>query len=170
MQGGAEFSDCGSYRYLLWREWDRAHPTVAFLMLNPSTADHRVTDPTIARCLAWAVKEAFGRLEVVNLYPLRATNPNKLLQHPDPLGERALADAAIVKAIERASTVICAWGSHRAARERAIEVMRLLSAAGAQHKLFHLGLNHDGSPKHPLYLAASVRPGHFELRACGEGS
>ncbi|KAA0997816.1 DUF1643 domain-containing protein [Paraburkholderia panacisoli] len=37
---GAHISDCGAYRYRLWREWDRSKPTLAFLMLNPSTADH----------------------------------------------------------------------------------------------------------------------------------
>src|SRR5258708_9826988 len=44
MQRGAEISDCGTYRYRLWREWDRARPTLAFLMLNPSTADHLAVD------------------------------------------------------------------------------------------------------------------------------
>jgi len=33
---GAHISDCGFYRYRLWREWDRSLPTLAFLMLNPS--------------------------------------------------------------------------------------------------------------------------------------
>ncbi|SAL75871.1 hypothetical protein AWB68_04863 [Caballeronia choica] len=45
---GAQLSDCGSYRYRLWREWDTSRPTLAFLMLNPSTADHLNDDPTIA--------------------------------------------------------------------------------------------------------------------------
>ncbi len=33
MQRGAQISDCGTYRYRLWREWDRCRPTLAFLML-----------------------------------------------------------------------------------------------------------------------------------------
>ena len=40
MQRGASISNCRQYRYCLWREWDRIRPTIAFLMLNPSTADH----------------------------------------------------------------------------------------------------------------------------------
>ncbi|CAB3713885.1 hypothetical protein LMG24076_04159 [Trinickia soli] len=34
--------------------------------------------------------------------------------------------------------------------------------AATQGKLFHLGLNKDGSPKHPLYIAAGVQPERLE--------
>jgi hypothetical protein len=34
-----------------------------------------------------------------------------------------------------------------------------------RNKLYHLGLNKDGSPKHPLYIAASMRPKPFEFTA-----
>ncbi len=35
----AVISECGRFRYLLIREWDVHLPRVAFVMLNPSTAD-----------------------------------------------------------------------------------------------------------------------------------
>ncbi|MGN6589321.1 MAG: DUF1643 domain-containing protein [Sphingomicrobium sp.] len=161
---GCILSDCGTYRYRLWREWDRRRPTLAFLMLNPSTADHLADDPTIARCLARASNGEFGRLDVVNLFPLRATDPDELLTHPDPLGPMrgpVTADGAIADALDRAHTIICAWGAHRAAPERAAAVVRLLAMIGARNRLFHLGVNKDGSPKHPLYIAASTRPKPF---------
>jgi hypothetical protein len=161
MAGGAQFSDCGAYRYRLWRRWDKSRSTIAFIMLNPSTADERINDPTIARCLARARASGFGRLEVVNLYPLRATDPNELLEHHDPLGPLVPADAAIVDALDRASMAICAWGAHPAAVSRAAAVLSMLAAAAGSPKLHHLGLNRDGSPKHPLYVAASVWPRPF---------
>ena len=163
---GCILSDCGAYRYRLWREWDRSRPTLAFLMLNPSTADHLTDDPTITRCMSRAVAGKFGCLEVVNLFPLRATDPDELLKHPDPVGPKrgsVTADGAILDVIERAHTVICAWGAHPAAAPRAAEVMRLLSMAGMRNRLYHLGLNKDGSPKHPLYIAASTRPKPFTM-------
>lgn len=43
---GAELSECGRYRYKLWRIWDQETPPVMFLMLNPSTADANKDDPT----------------------------------------------------------------------------------------------------------------------------
>lgn len=163
---GCILSDCGTYRYRLWREWDRTRPTLVFLMLNPSTADHLADDQTIARCTTRAVGGKFGRLDVVNLFPLRATDPDELLTHPDPVGPMRgsiTANGVILDAIDQAHTVICAWGAHAAAGPRAAEVMRLLGMAGMRNRLYHLGLNKDGSPKHPLYIAASTRPKPFTL-------
>ena len=50
----------GEYRYWLERSWDRSPVTgwpldmLTFVMLNPSTADGRVDDPTIRRCIGFA--------------------------------------------------------------------------------------------------------------------
>jgi hypothetical protein len=165
---GCILSDCGAYRYRLWREWDRTLPTLAAMLLNPSKASHLITDPTDTRIYTRAVSMGFGRYEIVNLYPLRATDPDELLTHPDPLGPvRAsiTADGAGLDAISSASMVICGWGSHPAAAARAGDVMRLIQLAGMRNKLYHLGLNKDGSPKHPLYIAASTRPKPFEFTA-----
>jgi hypothetical protein len=169
VERGCILSDCGSYRYRLWREWDRSRPTLAFLMLNPSTADHLTDDPTITRCMSRAMTDNFGRIEVANLFPLRATDPAELLSHPDPLGTMRTADDAVLDAIDRATIVICAWGSHPAAAERAVEVLHLLRMCGMRNKFFHLGLNKDGSPKHPLYIAASTRPKPFALVSDARG-
>jgi len=158
---GANISPDGVYRWSLWRQWDASLPTCTFLMLNPSTADGQANDPTITRCISRARVLKCGRLEVVNLYPLRATNPDDLLTHPDPVGPAGKADGAILDAVERAGAsgyTICAWGAHRAARPRAETVLRILTTVGFGNVLWHLGLNKDGSPKHLLYVAASVRP------------
>ncbi|TDN62257.1 uncharacterized protein DUF1643 [Paraburkholderia sp. BL10I2N1] len=73
----------------------------------------------------------------------------------------SLANASILEAVDRASIVICAWGSHEAAARRAADVLHLLRITSMSGKLFHLGLNRDGSPKHPLYIASSTRPKPF---------
>lgn len=49
----AEFSPDRVYRYALTRRWSDWPPAV-FIMLNPSTADAFVEDPTIRRCLGFA--------------------------------------------------------------------------------------------------------------------
>lgn len=158
---GVHLSDCGSYRYRLWREWDTSRPALGFLMLNPPTADHLDDDPTLTRCFARAVANSFGRVEVANLFPLRTSSPDALLSHADPVGPRSLANCAILEAVDRASMVICAWGSHEAAASRARDVMHLLCITGLARKLFHLGLTPDGNPMHPLYVPASRRPTQF---------
>jgi len=126
-EAGCILSDCDQYRYRLWREWDANRPCMGFLMLNPSTADHQVNDPTITRCLQRALAGRYGRLEVVNLFPLRSTDPDGLLAHPAPLGDERKADGSIMDALDRCSLVISAWGVHKAAPARAAEVLRASS-------------------------------------------
>jgi hypothetical protein len=158
-EAGCILSDCEQYRYRLWREWDASRPALVFIMLNPSTADHHVSDPTITRCLQRALAGRFGRLEVVNLFPLRSTDPDELLTHPAPLGDRPdRNDSAVMYVSSCCSMVICAWGTHKAAPARAAEVLRIIRMCGRGKLLYHLGLNQDGSPKHPLYVAANVQP------------
>lgn len=157
-EAGCILSDCEQYRYRLWREWDASRPALGFIMLNPSTADHQVNDPTITRCMQRALAGKYGRLEVVNLFPLRSTDPDGLLAHPAPLWREDTANGAVMDAIDRCSLVICAWGAHKAAPVRAAEVLRIVRLCGRGNLLYHLGLNQDGSPKHPLYIVAKVRP------------
>jgi hypothetical protein len=47
-QGGAIFSPCERYRYLLWRIWNPALPFWSFGMLNPSTADQLIDSVLIS--------------------------------------------------------------------------------------------------------------------------
>lgn len=75
---GAVISDDGRYRYRLWRTWAPELPRMAWIMLNPSTADAEVDDPTIRRCVGFAKREGCGGIEVVNLYAYRSTDPSVL--------------------------------------------------------------------------------------------
>ena len=85
----AVVSNWERYRYWLSRPLREPNSTdnaVAFVMLNPSTADAWEDDATIRRCVGFA--EAWGHdiLIVVNLYAYRATDPKKLAKVEDPVG------------------------------------------------------------------------------------
>ena len=73
----AEFSGCRQYRYAFWRKWAEG-PQVLFIMLNPSTADECVDDPTIRRCIRLAKGWGFGSLAVGNLFAFRTPSPMTL--------------------------------------------------------------------------------------------
>ncbi len=150
----ATFSDCGLYRYTLTRIWNPDGPIWVFLMLNPSTADQFVNDPTIARCQARAYRAGAGGIIVVNLFALRSTDPRALYSAADPIGPGN--DAAITEACLKAERVICAWGKHGSFRDRQREVRELLERIGVQP--YVLVLNQDGSPKHPLYVSNTTTP------------
>lgn len=118
-------------------------------MLNPSTADADQDDPTIRRCIRFAQAWGFHRLEVVNLYAFRATDPNQLWQVLDPVGPDN--DRYIREASARASMTIVAWGTN-AKRHRQREVMKLLTEPHA------LEMTKHRFPKHPLYIRSDAKP------------
>ncbi|TMG72243.1 MAG: DUF1643 domain-containing protein [Chloroflexi bacterium] len=148
---GASFSRDRRYRYRLWRRWDAARPVVAFVMLNPSTADAARDDPTIRRCIGFARSWGYGRLEVVNLFAYRATDPRSLRHVPDPVGPANLRHLAAATA--RARLVIAAWGADPSANDAPAR-KRVLS----RPELRCLGLTRSGAPRHPLYVPATARP------------
>lgn len=154
----ARISPDGRYRYALWREWKEplTQPTWAtFVMLNPSTADHQIDDPTIRRCVGFAHLLGANGMVVVNLYAYRATNPTDLWSAADPVGPDG--DATIAEFLELSARhggpLIAAWGAHA----RADRVAAVLAMRGAD-RFQALGLTKSGAPRHPLYLPASARP------------
>lgn len=147
MKGEAFISPCGQYRYTLCRELDSnaaKHRTVLFIMLNPSTADSIIDDPTIRRCMSFARREGFTRLTIVNLYALRSTNPKNLELHPDPVGPEN--NIIVLEQIKCHDTVIAAWGANKFAKTRAAYITFFYGPFKC------LGKTKDGSPRHPLYI------------------
>lgn len=150
----AVYSDCLDYRYSLTRVWAPGATTVAFVMLNPSTATEIQNDPTVERCERRARTLGFGAFSVTNIFAFRATDPRVMRAQPDPVGPGN--DTAILAAARAADRVIAAWGTHGAHLARGPDVARMLRAAGKP--LYHLGLSKAGHPKHPLYIAYSQQP------------
>lgn len=152
---GALFSPCRTWRYRLWRLWDDEIPPLNVIGLNPSTADETQDDPTVRRCLDFARRLGHGGLVMTNLFAYRATDPRALRAQLDPIGPDN--DDELLNAAQTAGAVIAAWGRHGALRARGQRVLRLLCREHG-HTVLCLGENYDGSPKHPLYLAASTLP------------
>jgi hypothetical protein len=155
IQRGAVFSPCRTYRYLLTRTWDKGSGIVNFIMLNPSTADAQVDDPTIRRCISFARAWGFNSLTVTNLFAFRATDPDELKTAPDPVGPRN--DETIVEQAGLSERVVCAWGTHGSLKGRAWHVRQLLARQprllSTGVPLWILGLTQEGHPRHPLYLS-----------------
>lgn len=150
----AVYSDCELYRYTLSRVWDAHAKRVSFVMLNPSTATEVQNDPTVERCERRARALGFGAFQVTNIFAWRATDPRDMRAAVDPIGPAN--DQHILDAAHWADTVIAAWGTHGAHRERGPQVAAMLQQANVP--LYHLGLSKAGHPKHPLYIAYSVQP------------
>jgi hypothetical protein len=155
----ATISECGKFRYRLWRKWGCGSPLL-FIMLNPSTADANVDDATIRRCMRFARDENFGELEVVNLFAFRATDPKDLRRAGYPVGPEN--DKHIADAVRDSAAVCLAWGSAVAGLERPAIVLKLLRDLGVSRRLMCLRITRGGYPQHPLMLPSSCRLMPFE--------
>lgn len=147
----ADISPCGTWRYRLTRQW-AAGPMLPFIMLNPSTADASIDDPTIRRCMGFARREGMSGIVVGNLYAQRATNPSDLLGMEHAYGPKngdallALADDALLANLK----VVCAWGASERARDNAWRAKSVMKGSGV--RMVCLGKTASGAPRHPLYV------------------
>ena len=158
MKRTASLSDDGLYRYGLERCWEpelygAARVGILWVMLNPSTADGTRDDPTLRRCIAFSKAWGYSSLEVVNLYARRTRDPKILSGFRDPVGPDNAWN--IQQAIGRSMFVVAAWGTRPKIMQGDLQAVRVLEALRFGGRKVHcLGINQDGSPRHPLYVAA----------------
>lgn len=155
-RGAATISGCARYRYDLIRTWGEG-PKVLWIMLNPSTADADLDDPTIRRCIGFSKSWGYAGLTVVNLYALRATDPKVLLDAADPIGPD---NAAVIKFhLESGAhdVAVAAWGAWwRSQRHRPPRLNVEMFAERAYVPMRCLGKTKAGDPRHPLYVKADA--------------
>jgi hypothetical protein len=158
-QTKAQLSECQQYRYWLTREWCES-PTsrLVWVMLNPSTADANVDDPTIRRVVGFSKREEAHAAMVLNVWALRATDPKDL--H----ARRGAFEPENLEYIERlvdGQKVVVAWGSSVAVGPGLSKVRQILQRKAAS--VWCLGYTKGHGPKrlgrqprHPLYLRADT--------------
>lgn len=146
-----------AYRYQLSRSCGQHGKTLVFIMLNPSTADDHLDDPTIRRCIGFARSHGYGEMQVLNLFALRATDPKVLISVAEQDLAAAIGKRDLMELLPDHADVCAAWGAtvkHPALEARATAVARQLYARGG---LSCLGVTKDGHPRHPLYLSNNAR-------------
>lgn len=130
-----------------------------FIGLNPSTADETNDDPTIRRCIDFAKRWGFGAMCMTNAFAFRSTDPSVMKSNSNPVGGEN--NRWIIDIGKNAGLVVAAWGKHGKHLNRDETVLRYLMAQEIQ--VHCLGLNNDGTPKHPLYLAKETKPTPYSI-------
>jgi len=170
----AIISPCQRYRYELRRPvavvrgvWDRrpANGPVLFLMLNPSTANATLNDPTIRRCIGFAQDWRHDELVVGNLYAFRATDPKDLWKNEAPAGPDN--DTHLREMVKECRKVVCAWGTN-AMPGRVRDVVTIIREMDG--KMLCLGVTKHGHPRHPLYLPKTAELMPWEPNVTPRGS
>jgi hypothetical protein len=163
----ASFSPERVYRYTLTRIWRQPREQgeafagaryVAFIGLNPSTADETTDDPTVRRCIRFAQRWGLDAMVMLNLFAFRSVSPGVLKAHGAPVGLQN--DAHIVNWCRGVELIVPCWGVHGVYLDRDREVQVLLEPF--MDKVRVLGQTKAGFPRHPLYLA-----GETELQTIG---
>ena len=150
----ALFSDDLVHRYFLKRIWKTPGDIVAFIGLNPSTADEEKNDPTVARCIGYAKRWGFGGMYMLNIFAYRSTDPKMLRKIEDPVGP--LNDHYIICTIRLTDMVVACWGNHGQYMGRGEQVIDILehiqSIPNVKIPIMCFKITKNGQPFHPLYL------------------
>jgi hypothetical protein len=107
-------------------------------------------DPTIRRCIGFARQWGCGRLAVLNLFAVRATEPAVMKRADDPVGPENRDWFDRILSGTPGGPVVCAWGVHGEHMGRDLTMLDWLESHSIRP--LALGLTRNGHPKHPLYL------------------
>jgi hypothetical protein len=141
------------YRYALGTKGEN---TLYCFGINPSTATPEKYDPTITRVSKTAKNTGFDSFIMLNLYPLRATNPDGLPAEPD-WGKHNINIDLILHTIKDGSTIWAAWGDLIHKRPWLIDIRNTILGLIKFYKkdiqwVIMGELTKNGNPRHPLYL------------------
>jgi len=172
-KSGATESEDGTYRYHLWREWDGVAKaphkhwlsdeqgklysipkTVLWILLNPSKASYKNNDPTTTRLIDFTKAWGYDRMELINLFSYRATDPAELRATHERGVDIVGADNEewARKSIAKASLIILAWGNGGTYNGQSAWMMDILGLSIT----YRLGLTRTKQPLHPLYVPAKT--------------
>jgi hypothetical protein len=159
MANACVFSADRRHRYTLIHRWDDlltpAGPGIAWICLNPSTADENQLDPTLRRIRGFSPAWGDTHFIMLNAFAYRATDPADMKAAADPVGPDN--DHWIAHWAGQVDRVMLGWGEHGAHLGRHERVLALLDPA----KAWCLACNASGQPKHPLYVAQRSRPRRY---------
>ena len=152
-------------RYSLGQEGN--NPLICF-GVNPSTAVPGNLDPTVASVARFAQEQDYDGWIMFNLYPQRATNPDKMHKHfQKPIHDKNIeAIQTLLKNLPDGLDVWCAWGTLIEKRQYLIRCMKDIAEVLKKNECncYTRGnISKAGHPHHPLYLRKESPMDVFDL-------
>lgn len=152
-------------RYSLGVEGE--NPLICF-GVNPSTAKPGDLDPTVASVARYAEELGYDGWLMFNLYPQRATNPDKMHKRFQKKIHKKNVEVIEKLTQNKKGDVWCAWGTlieKRSYLSRCLyDIHEVLTAEN--WNFFRRGkISKAGHPHHPLYLRKTEPQQAFDLNA-----
>lgn len=160
----AHFSDEGDKRYLLGKSWNSKQPSLAIIMMCPSTASVVTMDSTTLLCTNNAERLGYGSIAIVNLFATLNDFDLKEAEDEDPENLKTIADAC-----QAADAVVYAPGvgkaKNKSFQRRQEQVLTALRPM--EDKLYCIcAENGSARLQHPL--SPSVRQWHLSKLSISE--
>lgn len=165
----------GDQNRLTLERWWAAGPHVCFIGLKPSTADHRIDDPTVRRWTSFASSWGYAGFVAVNLYPFRTSDPRECrrwadwqVNGPDWYARDDIQHnvSVIAREAKRAALVVACWGrvewglAHDLLVDLVLE--EITSTVEPWPDVHALRLSPSGHPMHPMARGRSRIPDGVE--------
>jgi|LSQX01.3.fsa_nt_gb hypothetical protein len=145
---------------------NKGKKTLFVIGLNPSTADKNKPDRTISKVMGIAEGHKCDSFVMLNLYPQRATDPNRLHEKFDEtLFKQNLQEIEkILKNVEK-PLVFVAWGDKIGIRKYLYRCAKdIITCIGNNAIWLKTGkLTAKGNPRHPLYAQWAWGLSEFEV-------
>ena len=150
-------------RFLLGK---RGNKTLLCCGVNPSFASPENLDPTMKNVEAFAEAHGYDSYVMINLYPMRATNPSDMHKEKD---ENIVREN--LKYIEKVLAagncdIWAAWGNLIKTRKYLKECLQSIASIAEAYecKWYTIGTKtKEGHPHHPLYLNRKWRMEEFDI-------
>jgi hypothetical protein len=144
-----------------------SNPLICF-GVNPSTAKPGDLDPTVASVARYAKAQGYDGWLMFNLYPQRATNPDKMHKHFQKQIHDKNVEAIhkLLKDLPNNLDVWCAWGTLIEKRPYLSRCMKEIAEVLQQNECNYFtrgNISKAGHPHHPLYLRKSSPMDGFDL-------
>ena len=146
----------------------RGKNSLVFIGVNPSTATDKTYDPTIRKTEKFAKIYGYDSWIMINLYPKRTPDPNKLPQEMNVyLHNKNLKHIReLLKSLSAKPTILASWGNSILKREYLLSCLWDIR----DETVFHyatwkrLGeLTQKGHPRHPLFTSFDTPLVDFDI-------
>jgi hypothetical protein len=153
-KSGALFSECGKYRYRLWRIWDDDRPIMCWVAQNPSVANDVDNDPTVRKMMGFAKRDGCGGIMLANVMAAIATQERELMNMVDPIGPANGEHLQALRSVAICTKLVVAWGNRFGPKKKSIFRTAYCNAANicVGQGALCLGVTKSGDPKHPLFV------------------